>query len=70
VSPSKSKVMHVVVMTTCWCLWKTRNEAVFNHRSPSVSAITVEIKNLGFLWVKRRAKWESLDWDAWSSFHM
>ncbi|KAL8245015.1 hypothetical protein R6Q59_011273 [Mikania micrantha] len=30
VKESHKKVFHSIIITACWCLWKLRNEVVFN----------------------------------------
>ncbi|KAD4179295.1 hypothetical protein E3N88_27886 [Mikania micrantha] len=67
---SKKDLLHAVIICGLWCIWKTRNEIVFKGTSPSVGGIVEEVKRMGFLWIKNRAKLHSLDWNRWKCFNV
>ena len=63
----KKAHLQAVIYTTCWCIWKERNEAIFKNKRPSVSNIVREVKSLSFLWVKNRCRGGSIDSETWSN---
>ncbi|PWA48207.1 toll/interleukin-1 receptor (TIR) domain-containing protein [Artemisia annua] len=52
----KKALLQAIIYTSCWCIWKERNEAIFRNKRPSIPNIIKEIKCLSFLWVKTRGK--------------
>ncbi|KAJ0478903.1 hypothetical protein HanHA300_Chr13g0504981 [Helianthus annuus] len=46
------KVLHMVLKTTLWCIWGSRNKAIFKGLQQRVENIEEEIKVLGNLWCK------------------
>ncbi|KAM0000902.1 putative reverse transcriptase zinc-binding domain-containing protein [Helianthus debilis subsp. tardiflorus] len=56
-------VVYSVIQTAIWCIWRVRNDAVFNNKRATVVNIVNEIKVLSFLWLKYRAKTISLTWE-------
>ncbi|KAJ0780983.1 putative RNA-directed DNA polymerase [Helianthus annuus] len=67
-SATKKKALYAVVLITIWSIWKSRNEAVFQHKLPDTTKILDEIKAMAYLWVKNRAKMASLTWEDWNRF--
>ncbi|KAJ0921865.1 putative reverse transcriptase zinc-binding domain-containing protein [Helianthus annuus] len=67
---TKKKVIHAVILTTIWSLWKLRNDSVFNNSVPHTTKILDEIKAMAFLWVRNRAKMVSMTWGDWSRFNI
>ncbi|KAL8248807.1 hypothetical protein R6Q59_005675 [Mikania micrantha] len=67
---TKKNLLHAVIITVVWCIWKIRNGIVHNGISPSIGSLVEEVKSLGFLWVKNRAKLDRLDWNNWKSFNV
>ncbi|MFS8005457.1 hypothetical protein Hanom_Chr13g01237551 [Helianthus anomalus] len=57
-------IVHIVI----WCIWKTRNEVMFNNAQPIMVKVPEEVKSLGFLWVKNRSKEVNFSWEDWSRF--
>ncbi|MFS7955598.1 hypothetical protein Hanom_Chr07g00644501 [Helianthus anomalus] len=66
-SRNRKKAMHAVVLTTM-CIWKTRNEVLFHNDRPNAFKVLEQVKALGFMRVKSRAKESVLTWKDWSSF--
>ncbi|XP_076894415.1 uncharacterized protein LOC143546688 [Bidens hawaiensis] len=64
----KAKVFHAICLTTLWCIWRARNEAVFEGKPVRLESVFGEIKGLSFLWVQNRAKKPSLSWNDWTRF--
>nr|XP_043630058.1 uncharacterized protein LOC122601357 [Erigeron canadensis] len=56
------------VFVTCWILWKTRNDNVFNNGKTSTEKIVQDIKAISFLWYRIRKKKDVITWDKWCSF--
>ncbi|KAJ0958220.1 hypothetical protein HanPSC8_Chr01g0036551 [Helianthus annuus] len=49
-------MVHAVILISCWSHWRPRNKYVFANEPVAVSNFIGEVKSLGFLWVKSRAK--------------
>ncbi|KAJ0547437.1 hypothetical protein HanIR_Chr08g0372181 [Helianthus annuus] len=64
------KVIYLVLQTTMWCIWKARNDLIFNSKQPIVGRIKDEIRALGFLWLRSRAKASSVTWTDWCNFDL
>ncbi|XP_076900310.1 uncharacterized protein LOC143554448 [Bidens hawaiensis] len=45
----KKKVLQGIIMTTCWCIWKARNQTIFENKESSVDKVIEEVKSLAFL---------------------
>ncbi|KAF5789658.1 putative RNA-directed DNA polymerase [Helianthus annuus] len=63
-------VVYTVIQTAIWCIWRARNEVVFNNKRVAVASVVDEIKVLCFLWVKHRANAASLTWENWCIFDL
>ena len=61
-------IFHGIIIIGCWCIWKARNMLKFQRKNARLEDIIGEVKVLGFLWVKNRAKLSSLSWDDWCKF--
>ncbi|KAJ0586913.1 putative reverse transcriptase zinc-binding domain-containing protein [Helianthus annuus] len=46
VSGNKKEVLHGVIIITCWCLWRARNDKVFSNKMPNVTDLVADIKGL------------------------
>ncbi|PWA80722.1 RNA-directed DNA polymerase, eukaryota [Artemisia annua] len=65
----KSKdIFYGIVIIGCWSIWKARNNLKFQQKKVKMDDIFSEVKVLGFLWAKNRAKLASLSWDNWCKF--
>ncbi|XP_076907117.1 uncharacterized protein LOC143563469 [Bidens hawaiensis] len=64
----KAKVFHAICLTTLWCIWRARNEAVFEGKLVQLESVFGEIKGLNFLWLQNRAKKSSLSWNDSTRF--
>ncbi|XP_035840304.1 uncharacterized protein LOC118487510 [Helianthus annuus] len=64
------KMVQAIILTSCWSLWKQRNDTIFYGNRVDISRIFAEIKSTSFLWVKNRAKMYSLEWSDWCSFNV
>ncbi|XP_076902898.1 uncharacterized protein LOC143557791 [Bidens hawaiensis] len=54
---------------TCWMIWISRNEVIFEGAPFSVSKVVHDIKTASFLWAKHRSNRSSLDWEKWCKFN-
>lgn len=64
------KAFQAVCLTSLWCIWKARNQVIFEHKSPSLQKTTGDIKALSHLWVKSRSKQSGLEWNVWCRFNL
>ncbi|KAJ0780408.1 putative RNA-directed DNA polymerase [Helianthus annuus] len=55
-SLAERKALHGIVISTCWVLWKARNNLRFNGISSSVDEVFSEVMIVSFFWFKYRAK--------------
>ncbi|KAJ0910635.1 putative RNA-directed DNA polymerase [Helianthus annuus] len=63
-----SKIVYGILMTCVWCVWKFRNEAIFPDKRRGVMKAFEDIRSLSYLWVKNRAKLNSISWRDWCIF--
>ncbi|XP_076916199.1 uncharacterized protein LOC143575815 [Bidens hawaiensis] len=68
VSKRKVKMFHAVCLVSVWCLWKARNDIVFNGMAVTAETVVGDIKALGYLWIKNRSGGSSLSWEDWCRF--
>ncbi|PWA62724.1 RNA-directed DNA polymerase, eukaryota [Artemisia annua] len=61
-------IFYGIIIVGCWCIWRARNLQKFQNKHAKVEETIGEIKSLGFLWAKNRAKIPSLNWDLWCKF--
>ena len=56
--------MEVIAATTCWFIWKFRNNVVFNSRSMRKSDIFDNIRLFSYFWLKFRTLL-FVSWNDW-----
>ncbi|MFS8008556.1 putative reverse transcriptase zinc-binding domain-containing protein [Helianthus anomalus] len=49
------KIISWLVIISCWCIWKSRNELAFKQIRRSTQDILLEIKSRGFEWLNYRS---------------
>ena len=54
------KIVHGIVLVTCWALWKERNDKIFRGKSPNVMDVVGGVKSLSFLWFKHRSRFKHI----------
>ncbi|KAJ0431388.1 hypothetical protein HanIR_Chr17g0847831 [Helianthus annuus] len=64
------KIIHGLVITSCWCIWKSRNELVFKQIKRSPQDILIEIKSRGFRWLNNRSSCKYISWKKWCKYPM
>ena len=64
------KVFQGIIMISCWAIWKARNKLRFEGIQVKVLDVISEIKSIGFLWVRSRAKMSSLSWTDWCKYEI
>ncbi|KAJ0845145.1 putative reverse transcriptase zinc-binding domain-containing protein [Helianthus annuus] len=64
------KMVQAIVLSSCWSIWKQRNDTIFSGNRVDISRILAEIKTSSFLWIKSRAKMHSLEWSDWCKFNV
>ncbi|XP_021989893.1 uncharacterized protein LOC110886407 [Helianthus annuus] len=64
------KIIYGLGIITCWCIWKGRNDVVFNQIKRSSQDIIGEIKSRGFSWVKNRSSCKYISWADWCKYPM
>ncbi|KAD5961376.1 hypothetical protein E3N88_12849 [Mikania micrantha] len=57
-----------VIQKAVWCIWKARNDVMFNQRKVLKEKIVEDIKTLSYFWVKHRMQSYGLEWALWLSF--
>ncbi|KAD5961513.1 hypothetical protein E3N88_12986 [Mikania micrantha] len=59
---------HGFIQKAVWCIWKARNDVMFNQRKVLKEKIVEDIKTLSYFWVKHRMQSYGLEWALWLSF--
>ncbi|CAJ2677955.1 unnamed protein product [Trifolium pratense] len=49
-----NRIRHLIWLATTWCLWKLRNNVVFNGDLPDASKLVDDIKTFSWFWFKGR----------------
>ncbi|XP_022014652.1 uncharacterized protein LOC110914146 [Helianthus annuus] len=70
VGKKAKKIILGLVIISGWCVWKGRNELVFNQIKRSSQDIMVEIKSRGYGWVKSRSSGKYISWKEWCKYPM
>ncbi|KAJ0918143.1 putative reverse transcriptase zinc-binding domain-containing protein [Helianthus annuus] len=61
-------VTYLLAIIACWCIWKERNEMVFNQKVGSPHDIIGEIKSRGYAWFKSRYPCNYIIWTEWCKY--
>ena len=61
-------IFYGIIIIGCWSIWKARNNTKFQLKKAKMEEVIGEVKALGFLWAKNRAKLSSLSWSNWCKF--
>ncbi|XP_022029024.1 uncharacterized protein LOC110930104 [Helianthus annuus] len=64
-SEHKKKLVQTIVLTTCWEIWKARNDTIFAGKRIAVDGIFGELQSLALTWIKHRSKDALMDWESW-----
>ncbi|KAJ0468848.1 hypothetical protein HanIR_Chr14g0701311 [Helianthus annuus] len=47
------KIIHGLIIITCWCVWKRRNEMVFQNIKHSPQDVLGEVKSRSIVWLSK-----------------
>lgn len=61
----KRSLLAAILYCGLWCIWKGRNQRLFNNCPNRPANILENVKSLTFIWWKHRGKKSSLDWKVW-----
>ncbi|CAJ2653429.1 unnamed protein product [Trifolium pratense] len=53
-SKKGNQIRHLIWLATTWCLWKLRNNVVFNGALPDASKLVDDIKTFSWFWFRGR----------------
>ncbi|XP_022020207.1 uncharacterized protein LOC110920297 [Helianthus annuus] len=67
-SERKKEAVQGIIIISCWCLWRARNNVGFSNSPIKIENILSEVKALGFLWFSLRSKHKGIEWKDWCSF--
>ncbi|KAJ0483598.1 putative reverse transcriptase zinc-binding domain-containing protein [Helianthus annuus] len=57
-----------ILIVSCWCLWKARNNFRFAGKQFKVKGVFSEVKSVSYVWFKYRSKYSSISWSDWCKF--
>ncbi|XP_021986265.1 uncharacterized protein LOC110882588 [Helianthus annuus] len=66
-STKKKEIVYGILILACWRIWNARNKKVFSNGDLNVVRIVADVKSMGFLWYRCRAKGNVIDWKGWCS---
>ncbi|PWA75409.1 RNA-directed DNA polymerase, eukaryota, Reverse transcriptase zinc-binding domain protein [Artemisia annua] len=64
------KVFQGIIFLSCWVIWRARNKSKFEGKKVKIEEIISDIKSIGFLWVRSRAKLSNLSWPDWCKYEI
>ena len=59
------KRMKIIILTTCWMIWRFRNATVFDEDKIKKSSIFDSIVLYSFSWLKNRDSKSDVIWNSW-----
>ncbi|PWA87122.1 RNA-directed DNA polymerase, eukaryota [Artemisia annua] len=65
ISRTKTLLFQVIVMTTCWVIWKFKNASLFDLKRPRRDVLIDSIVDLSFSFFIHRNRKISSSWSAW-----
>ncbi|MFS7895696.1 putative reverse transcriptase zinc-binding domain-containing protein [Helianthus anomalus] len=69
-SNKAKKIIHGLVIITCWCIWKGKSEVIFNESNHDSQDILGEVKSTGFGWLKYRSSFKHIRWVEWCKYSL
>lgn len=67
-SKVRKLLVQSVILVTCWVIWKSRNNVVFNGLKLHTEGMLNDVKTWGFLWIKNRFSKRCFDEKQWNEF--
>ncbi|XP_071689041.1 uncharacterized protein [Rutidosis leptorrhynchoides] len=64
-SSDKKRVWQAIVWTTCYIIWKNRNQKIFRNDSWAPPKLINEIQIKTFEWISNRSRLIGKDWHRW-----
>lgn len=61
----KRSLLASISYCSFWCIWKGRNQRIFNNYHSKPAIIVENVQSMSFIWWKHRGKIPSLDWKVW-----
>ncbi|KAD3069316.1 hypothetical protein E3N88_37196 [Mikania micrantha] len=62
------KVINLIFHATIWRIWLARNDKVFKGINTSWYKVVEEVKELSFLWISNRSRFNMAGWEMWKNF--
>ncbi|KAJ0482569.1 putative reverse transcriptase zinc-binding domain-containing protein [Helianthus annuus] len=67
-SKKAKSIIQGLVMISCWCIWKGRNDLVFKQFRRSPQDILGEVKSKGYGWARNRTPCNYISWVDWCKY--
>ncbi|KAJ0825826.1 putative reverse transcriptase zinc-binding domain-containing protein [Helianthus annuus] len=62
--------VYSVIQIAVWCIWKCRNDMIFNNKQPNIIGVKEQIRHLGYIWIRNRARAQVITWEQWCEFDL